>query len=273
MLALSSEAGLDQINYVEVEIDRGADTRFYQYLLPDPDKLPGTLAIELDPNGDAKADEPIKITVQAKGPDDGDVKVTRVVRIAFAEEKTKFLSVPIRFACFGSSDASFCGFDETCTNGACHSVDVDVNTLPDFVDGYWKGAKGSSACFEPTECLSAADPAHSVSVSTALLSTIWKKPGSCEVNIKSGVAGLSALGGFDRAHINVGIHWPTDPAAGHLTVLDQASEGWTFNGDSIIFEAELCKKLRDEVAGSADVTIAFTDLCKTKTPLVPICSN
>ncbi|MFO0659860.1 MAG: hypothetical protein U0165_08530 [Polyangiaceae bacterium] len=181
MLAITSEASTDQIDFVEVVVDRAGDTRLAQYRIGNGNTLPGTLPVQLDPEGDAKPGDKISITVSAQGPNDGAAKVVREFSVNFVEERTKLLPVPIRFGCFDAETNNACGFGTTCING-CGSIDIEASNLVGLLGQLCVWKKGSSSCFDPDVRLSSSDPNHFAVAPTKLLAQLFKTGSSCSIS-------------------------------------------------------------------------------------------
>lgn len=76
------------------------------------------------------------ITIEATALRGGEVIVRRAVRTSFVRERSVVLVLALTHACAGIA----CGADESCSAGACETIDVDPSTLP-----IWTGRGGLDA--------------------------------------------------------------------------------------------------------------------------------
>lgn len=128
VLAIGSELSVPgEVDRLELRAERDGTTRHEQtYQLPHDATLPGTLTFE----GDADdASKPLTLTVAA-GKGAGAPRVVRKVRVGMTEQRSKLLRVTLQRRCVDLP----CSGDFTCIDGACVSPEIDVGTLPEYVD-------------------------------------------------------------------------------------------------------------------------------------------
>ena len=84
-----------------------------------------------------------------------DARIIRRSRQPYIPEKTLFLPLPLKYACFDAADCN--DPEQTCKAGRCVPADTPPETLPEFSPDLVDGTGG--ACFSVRRCLGAATPA------------------------------------------------------------------------------------------------------------------
>lgn len=286
MVAVSSEGTVPkEIDGLEVEVQRGDSTPFFQIYSLDPASatagLPGTIALS---NGDGSDSSPV--TVVIRGTMAGKRRVLRQATLGFSENKTKLLKMPLRYSCFDFP--TMCDPGTSCKGGECAPDAIDVATLPDFSPDQVFGVQGSSACFDDrlTECLTAKTEVPLAPLMAATTTDCTVALGAVTGTGLGGASGASSQGGAApvgaagsaglldapaTSGLNVAVHWKRAGDPEKLTVLDfDKQEGWQYtpNKDGFTLARGLC----EAVKAGAITRIIYSPHCAPKTLTQPICT-
>jgi len=297
MLSMQTDLSLPKdVNAVRIEVSTFGKVNFAQdyEVGPNGAKIPATLGVVAGANKAA----PVRIRIIAKLNGEARLlreAITTVpgARIAMLRMPLQYLSLgqvvstgsgsvnngsvtpsSIRTANLGTLDtsdagatggiegaegwASTCGEGKTADNGACIDIEVDSDTLPDYVpaDVFGGGDEtGNGTCFDTYECL-----AQGVDVNIDLFSCAFPSvPGLTNV-------GLRVPGGPGKPGI-----CSDDPNADCYIPLDaETPAGWfTRKEDNmIVLPRRVCQKFQE----TKDIlSIVYGTTCAPKTPSVPTC--
>lgn len=260
-IAISSEAAIPtEIDEMSLVVYRGSDPHFAEvYPLAKANstiRLPATLTLQ--PLEDESPSDPITIKIRANIAKQE--VVLRSATIAFVEERTKLLRLPLRYSCYDFPIK--CGDGTTCIGGACKDDHVDAAKLPDLGSGDVFPATGSTACFDSadTACAKNRVDIDDIAAFTSA---------GCTFETQN-------LGGSPAANLNVFVLWEKSLDQAHLTVLDQEplstlAEGWSYV-DGSTSKLKLAPSLCDLVVSGDIRKVAFNRACATKTIDTPVCT-
>ena len=274
MLAISSDMSVTKdMDEVHVEVWRADGTRLPDREIPIlPSQpapfgkpLPGTLAIvPSDAGGQSLF---VRLAARHLNAATGIVE-SRVVREAIVKvptDRVAMLRMPLRWLCDGQVEPDGNGFrsacpnEQTCVAGVCKPADIDVNSLPDYLNSEVYG--GGTPSGKGSQCLD---------VQSCFAQTIAQAPDQdCTVPLPAGA---------NPARMNVALvlppesdgHCLDDPDKGPgkgscLMPLDNdEQEGFVIDGNRIRLPPAAC--LRTNVVG-----IAVSLACNTKDLSIPVC--
>jgi len=275
MLAISSDMSVTKdMDEVRVEVRRADGTRLPDREIPIlPSQpapfgkpLPGTLAIVPSDAGGQSVH--VRLTARHLDTTTGVVE-SRVVREAIVKvptDRIAMLRMPLRWLCDGRVERDGDGFrsacpneNDTCVAGACKSADIDVNSLPEYLNSQVFG--GGTPTGKGSQCLDV----QSCFANTVVLAA----DGDCAVPLPAGA---------NPARLNVALvlppesdgHCLDDPDKGpgkgtcFMPLDSDESEGFVVRGNRIHLPAAAC--MRTNVVG-----VAVSLACNTKDLSIPVC--